>query len=149
MKYIKVKELPSPVFRRITGVKRDTFERMVEIIREAEAKRVEGVGRPKALSLEDQTLMTLEYLREYRTYAHIAVDYGVSESTAFRVIRRVEDALVASKQFALPKRTRPLSGDPIEAIVVDCTESPIERPQKNSGDTTRERRSGIRSRARS
>ncbi len=32
------------------------------------------------LSIEDQLLATLEYLREYRTYAHIAASYGIAES---------------------------------------------------------------------
>jgi hypothetical protein len=37
--------------------------------------------------------MTLEYLREYRTYFHIGQSWGVNESTAYRIIRRIEDTL--------------------------------------------------------
>jgi hypothetical protein len=140
MKYEKLQKLPAHVFRRITGVKTQTFTVMVSIVHDADRKRLKGVGRPATLSIEDQILMMLEYLREYRTYAHIAVDYGVGESSAFRIIRRTENILVQSKQFTLPKRDRALSDDTIEAVIVDCTESPVERPQKNSVDTTRERR---------
>ncbi|KJV97210.1 DDE superendonuclease family protein [Orientia tsutsugamushi str. UT76] len=32
------------------------------------------------LNLEEQLLMDLEYLREYRTYFHIGQNYGISES---------------------------------------------------------------------
>lgn len=144
MKYEKLQQLPAGVFRRITGVKRKTFVVMVECVRDADKKRLRWYGRPPKLSVEDQILMTLEYLREYRTYAHIGVDYGVGESSAFRIIRRIEDTLVASRRFSLPKRTAALSDPSIVKETIDCTESPVERPQKNSADTTRERRSAIR-----
>src|SRR3989344_3756102 len=144
MKYEKLQAVPAPLFRRITGVKKNTFHTMVAVIRAADAKRLKGIGRPSKLSVEDQVLMTLEYLREYRTYLHISVDYGLGESSAYKIIRRTEDTLVASKQFALPKHTHAMSDGAVEAAVIDCTESPIERPQKNSADTTPERKSVIR-----
>lgn len=146
MKYEKIQALPATTFRRITGVKKKTFYTMVAVRHAADAKRLKGIGRPAKLSIEDQVLMTLEYLREYRTYLHISVDYGLSESSTYKVIRRTEDALSASKQFSLPKRTRVLSDDAVEAVVIDCTESPIERPKKNSADTTPERKNVTHSR---
>lgn len=121
---------------------------MVEIVVASDAARLKGIGRPSKLSREDQVLMMLEYLREYRTYYHIGIDYGVSESNAFRIIRRIEDTLVKSKRFALPKRQEGLHNPAITKETIDCTESPIERPQKNSVNTTRERKNAIRSRHR-
>jgi Helix-turn-helix of DDE superfamily endonuclease len=141
MKYEKLTSLSAPLFRRLTGVKKKTFEVMVAIIIRADAKRLHGVGRPPKLSIEDQILMTLEYLREYRTYYHIGIDYGVSESNAFKIIRRTEDALIKSRQFALPKRAAGLSNS-ITTTTIDCTESPVERPKKNSVNTTQERKRG-------
>ena len=38
-------------------------------------------------------LATLEYLREYRTYAHIAASYGIAESNIYRGIRWIENAI--------------------------------------------------------
>ena len=145
-KYAKLSPLPARLFRRITGVQKKTFALMVEIVREADRKRLKWYGRPPTLSVEDQILMTLEYLREYRTYAHMGIDYGVGESSAFRIIRRIEDTLVRSRHFSLPKRDFALTDPSIMKETIDCTESPVERPQKNSADTTPERRSGIRSR---
>jgi len=144
MKYEKLQGLSAPIFRRITGVKRKTFSTMVACIREADTKRLKWYGRPPKLSVEDQILLTLEYLREYRTYAHIGVDYGVGESSAFRIIRSIEDTLVRTKLFALPKRSEGLNNPSVVKETIDCTESPVERPQKNSADTTRERRSVTR-----
>ena len=148
MKYEKLKLLPEHLFRRNTGVKKKTFARMVEIVQEAEKKRLKGVGRRPKLTLADQLLMMLEYLREYRTYFHLGFAYGVSESNCFKIVRRHENALVKSSVFALPKRSVVLDDSTIHTETIDCTESPVERPQKNSVDTTPERRNGIRSRRR-
>lgn len=148
MKYIHVQNLSADEFRRRTGVKKDTFRVMTTVIQQHELATKKVSGRPSKLSVEDRILMSLEYLREYRTYFHIAHDYGISESNCFKIIRKIEDALIASKQFALPKRQRALSDNTITATVVDCTESPIERPQKNSADTTRERKNAIHSKHR-
>ena len=148
MFYKKLEHLPEPLFRRASGVQRKTFHLMVETVQKAEKKRKKAPGRPQKLTLEDQVLMVLEYLREYRTYFHVATSYGISESNCFRIIRRIENILVKSRIFALPKRTVALSDFSIVATTIDCTESPVERPQKNSADTTRERRNGTRSKRR-
>lgn len=55
----------------MTGVQRDTFEKMVAILFEAQQKRYRKAGRKGNLALEDKLLMALEYLREYRTYFHL------------------------------------------------------------------------------
>ncbi len=76
-------------------------------------------------------LMTLEYLREYRTYFQIGVNYGVSESSAYKHIIWVENILIKSKEFSLPgKRAR--YGSDIEITLIDVTESPIQRPKKKT-----------------
>lgn len=75
--------------------------------------------------------MTLEYLREYRTYFHIGQSYGISESNAYQAIRWIEDQLIRSKAFSLPGRKALLkSENEFELILIDATESPIERPKK-------------------
>ncbi|GMO48855.1 MAG: hypothetical protein Pg6C_11550 [Treponemataceae bacterium] len=43
-----------------------------------------------------------EYLREYRAYFHIGGNCGISESYAYKLIRRAEDALIKSGEFSLP-----------------------------------------------
>ena len=81
-------------------------------------------GRPGKLSLEDQVLMTLEYGREYRTYFHIGQSWGINESTAYRIIRKIEDILVSSRAFTLPgKKNLQKSDYQIEVVVVDVTGS--------------------------
>lgn len=83
------------------------------------------------MSLEDQLLMTLEYWREYRTDCHIGQSWGVNESTAYRIIRKIEDTLVSSRAFSLPSKNKLQKFEyQVEVVVVDVTETPIERPQK-------------------
>ncbi|PWU13016.1 MAG: IS5/IS1182 family transposase, partial [Chlamydiae bacterium] len=55
--------------------------------------------------------MTLEYLREYRTYFHISQSYNSSESIAYKIIRWVEDTLIKHPLFALPGRKELLKND--------------------------------------
>lgn len=82
--------------------------------------------------MEDQVLMTLEYWREYRTYFHIGQSWGVNESTAYRIIRKIEDTLMTARTFSLPGKKKLQRSDyQIEVVVVDVTETPIERPKKN------------------
>lgn len=89
-------------------------------------------GSPSKLLIPDQILLTLQYLREYRTFFHIAKDWEVHESTAWRTVKRIEDILVKSDKFRLPsKRELQQAQTEIEVIVMDVAETEIERPQKN------------------
>jgi hypothetical protein len=132
-KYAKIKDLPPSMFRRLTGVKKVVFQKMVLIVKKAEHKRKSKGGKPSYLAVEDKVLMTLEYLREYRTYFHLGQSYGISESSCYRNCKWVEDILIKDKVFALPGRKVLLKNDTeIDVILVDATETPIERPKKKS-----------------
>lgn len=102
MKFNQLEKESTENFRRLTGIKRATFSLMADILNQAEIKRKLQGGKPNKLSIEDRLLMTLEYLREYRTYFHISRGYGISESACYRNIRWVEDTLIKDGQFSLP-----------------------------------------------
>ena len=137
-------------FRRIVGVKRKTFNRMVEILIEAQIKKKSRGGRPNKLSIPEMLLMTMEYLREYRTYAHIGMSYGISESNTYYAIRWVEDTLIKANEFKLPGRKALLKTEnTFEVILIDATESPIERPKKNNASFIPEKRNDIQSKHKS
>src|SRR5262245_18475266 len=102
MKYENLKISSDADFRRVTGVKRKTFAVMIEILEIGhQLKKTKG-GRPNKLSIYNMLLMTLEYMREYRTYLSIGKSYGVAESNAFETIKWVEDTLIKSGKFSLP-----------------------------------------------
>lgn len=84
MKYEKEAEYSNTKLRRITGVKRATFDKMVEILRKGYAEKRQRRGRTPKLSIENLLLAILEYLWEYRTYAQKAASelYGKSRKSA-------------------------------------------------------------------
>jgi len=130
MKYETMKSYTEEHFRRITGVERKTFEKMIEILSAAEAKRRSKGGPKPSLELEEMLLATLEYWREYRTYAHIAASYGISESQIFRIVKWVENTLIKEGTFSLPGKKALLKSEmEYEVVLIDATESPIERPK--------------------
>lgn len=145
MKFEQIKEESPDDFRRLTGIKRTTFDVMINKLSEEEAiLKVQG-GKPNKLGIENRLLMTLEYLREYRTYFHISRSYGISESACYRNIRWVEDTLIKDGQFSLPGRKALLKSDvEYEVVLIDATESPIERPKKNRNTFTQVKRKDTR-----
>lgn len=85
--------------------------------------------------------MALEYIREYRTYFHVSQSYGVSESTCYETIKWIENTLIKHPDFSLPGRKALLKSDmEYELVLIDATETPIERPQKNKSRFTQEKR---------
>jgi hypothetical protein len=147
-KYAQIKGLEPHLFRRLTGVKPSVFGQMVTILKRAEKPVRKSGGRKSELAIEDRLLLALEYLREYRTYFHVGQSYGVSESSAFRISRWVEDTLIKDKLFALPGRKALLKSDlQIEVVLIDASESPVERPKKDKDETTLARRNATHSKA--
>ena len=145
MKFEQIKDEVPEGFRRLTGVKRTTFDVMTTILREAEVVLKAQGGKPNKLSIEDRLLMRLEYLREYRTYCHISRSSGISESACYRNIRWVEDTLIKDGTFSLPGRKTLLKSEmEYEVILIDATETPIERPKKNKSTSTQVKRKNKR-----
>lgn len=139
MHYDNIRHHRPADFKRLTGVRPEVFQQMLAAVEQ----HLREFGRPCTLSRADQLLLTLMYWREYRTQFHIAQTYGVSEATVCRTITKIENALLRSGQFSLPgkKALRP-SETLIEVVVVDATESPVERPKKDSDAITAARKSG-------
>lgn len=143
MLWKNIQQLKASDFQRRVGVKPDTFRTMVLEVNKAirKKRKIPDRCRPCIYSIEDQLLMTLMYWREYRTMFHIAIDYGISESAVSRTIMKIEDILSKSKKFELPeKKKRAGSKWSYEVILVDATETPIERPKKNNIGTIRARK---------
>lgn len=143
----KIKKHSAGNFKRLTGVELKTFQLMSKEVKNHNAQKVKKKGNdrshPFKLSIEDQLLMTLMYYREYRTQFHIGETYGLHESNVGKNIRRIENILKKCKKFSLPGKEK-LSGTnhQFEVILVDATESPIERPKKNNTYITQGKRKG-------
>ena len=135
MRFDSVKELKGEVFRRLTGIQRNTFEAMAAVLSDAKCKQKAAGGKPNTLSVENQLLMMLEYWREYRTYFHIGQAYGISESAAYRNIKWCENTLAKSKSFRLPDRKAVAASD--RAFDVDLDGVPGEWSIAPGSDATR------------
>lgn len=138
MRYQKLNRFSDSEFKRLVGVPRQVFTEMVEVLEKAESLKKKS-GRPHTLDIEDQLLLTLNYLRNYSTQLELAANYHIAESNVNRTIKKVEDALVQSRRFTLPKR-KPLENEDFNWVMIDVTETPIERPKKNKDASTVEKR---------
>ena len=129
MKWELVQNLDEGKFKRIVGIKKDTFREIVNHLKpKFEAKRKKGGRKPK-LSLEDMIMATFGYLREYRTFASLAVSFGIDETNMQRNIIWCEDEMIKSDLFTLPGM-KSLRKDQYSEVTIDVTECIIERPKK-------------------
>lgn len=150
-KYERLKKLKPSDFKRLVGVKKETFELMLEVCEEHHKEKKRRGGKPNTLSIAEQLLLMLGYYREYRSMAHIAFEYDVSEATVSRVIQEMESVLIQSGKFSLPgkKALYEEGGIELEYIVIDATECSVQRPKKGNTDATAERKSDIQRKGKS
>src|SRR6478609_1347662 len=143
-----VQQIGEEQFQRLTGVKKATFLKMAEKVEEHRTahRKHTSRGRPSKLSVEDQVLMMLMYYREYRSLFHIGLSYGISEVQCWRIVTATEKILLQSTAFHLPGKKKLYQSEQVQwqAVVVDVSEHPIERPKKNSGSTTPAKRKDTR-----
>jgi len=123
--YEKAQKLNPKIFKLLIGVKRTTFQLMLEHLNSAYQSQHQKGSRPRALSIEEQLILTLRYLRYYPTQRLLAFDFGVSVATVNATITWVEDTLRASDSFDLDHLEVPSM-----PIAIDVTESP-NVPKKN------------------
>jgi len=125
------------LFQLLTGVTKDVFLRMVEVLtREYSKIHQSKGGNPNGTEIGLKLVIALEYWREYRTMRHMAFDYNIPLSTLCNCITWVEDILSKSDEFKIPElkdkfKRREDDGDPIRVVLIDVEEQAIERPKEN------------------
>ena len=119
-------------FQRRFGIKIETLKAMVNALENFMLENPKDRrGRRTILTLEEQVLVALEYWREYRTYFHIGTSWGVSESTICRIVTDIESTLMKTGKFRISgKKALLKDSDYPEIVVMDVTETAIERPKK-------------------
>ena len=117
-------------FKRLYGVKPVVFNKMLSILQKEFNEMHKSGGKPPKLTPENKLYIALKYLREYRTMDSIAAEYNVCKGTICLSIQWVEDTLVKDGTFDLPgKKVLKRKSTTIDYIIVDVTESPINRPK--------------------
>ncbi len=128
-----LKQCSSKKFRRKLGIRRRTFRQILKQVRHYEDK--DRDERPlsrrgkksSALLLDEKLLLTLVYLRQYPTFDELGAMFGISESYANKLYHRYLTILV--RVLRLPGK-HVLVKPGIEALLIDVTEQPMERPMK-------------------
>lgn len=120
-------------FRRKIGIRRRTFRRIIKQVHVflMEQGRQHPLSRrgkkSRALTLEEKLLLTFVSLRHYPTFDELGAMFGISEGYANKLYRKHLNILV--KVLRLPGKKALLNGE-LEAIILDVTEQPMERPTK-------------------
>lgn len=119
-------------FRALTGVSPETFRLMLKRLRPHWRKRVVAPknrsGRPWGVGgLEDHLLVLLIVYRCAITQDFMACLYGTDKSTVSRTLRRIET--LAARVLGVKRAVR-VSGEDAQALIIDCTEQPIQRPSR-------------------
>lgn len=141
----KLKTIKNAELLRLTGINDVIFNKILEILKVEELKKFKNGGKFNKLSLENRLLMSVEYWREYRTYFHIAKSYGISESNCYRNIKWIEDTLIKHPDFQQLVGQKSLLSDKFKnkTIIIDVTETPIQRPKKDKRNIIQEKRKNI------
>jgi hypothetical protein len=131
--FMEIKLETPEEFLRTVGIPLEKFEELVKrvakhIADHKIAKPLSRRGRkPKQISLEDKTLLSLYYRRHYTTFKNLGHVFDICESYAEKIFHRIEDILVNTLDMPNPEEL--MDGD-VKAIAIDVAEQPIERPQK-------------------
>ena len=128
------------VFKGLTGLRVSEFDQMVlDLLPEYEQAEVERLSRPKRvraigggpnfdLNARDQILLTVIWLRKYPTQEVLGYLFGVSDTSAGRVVKRLLPLLDPGR-----KKRRQLSelltDTPDLAVVIDTFEQRVQRPK--------------------
>jgi hypothetical protein len=120
-------------FRRKVGIRRRTFRQIYQRVRAYQDQKrtrqpLTRRGKQSTLTLVDQLLLPFVYLRQYPTFEELGDMFGISESYANKLYHRHLDILV--QVLRLPGK-KALLEHHLQAVLLDVTEQPIERPTKN------------------
>ena len=145
--FATIKSLPTRAFVRKVGINLPHFLFLCDKVAKYEAEerrkwpmKNRGLSSTK-LTLQDKVLLTFFYLRPYHTFEQLGPMFGISESYACKLYHRYRDILV--KLVRLPS-WKCLLDDDLEAILLDVTEQPIERPTRKQRQYYSGKKNGIR-----
>ncbi len=133
-------------FTRLIGVNYSTFQIILqkleaEIGRYKNAKPMRKRGiKTSSLSLADQLVLTLLYLRQYHTFLQLADMFGISESYASKRYHFINHRLMKALEIPNDKALTMAN----ISLVVDVTEQEIERPVREQKSYYSGKKNGIR-----
>ncbi|HEY1190628.1 MAG TPA: transposase family protein [Gemmata sp.] len=137
--YEKLRRKPL-LFRMFTGLSAAAFDALVAdlepvwLARKATRgarrprQRKPGAGRKVKLAFADRVLVVLLYYRVYVTQEFVGFLFGVDKGTVSREVQELGLCMVGV--FRIPERKVRVDADDLEAVFVDATEQPVNRPKR-------------------
>jgi hypothetical protein len=128
------------LFRMFTGLSAEEFGRLVaelepvwlarKATRSARRRRERkaGAGRKVKLAFPDRLLLTLLYYRAYVSQEFVGFLFGVDKGTVSRDVQEL--SLCMAGVFRIPEKKVRIAPDDLEAVFVDATEQPVNRPKR-------------------
>lgn len=131
-KFNSARLLRKRLFRSLTGVEAETFHEMVKRLRPHWRERIvepkNRSGRPWGVGgLEEHLLVLLILYRCCVTQDFLACLYQTDQAAISRSLRRIER--LAVKVLGVTRQIK-VSREEAEALIIDCTEQPIQRPSR-------------------
>ncbi len=125
------------VFLRLVGVSIGTFQIILEKFRKEIAVYksehwARGKGKKCSLSVENQLLLCLLYLRDYGTFIKLGMLFGISESYAQK--RYTFSKKMLLRCLEVPDESSLKDAIETNLIAIDVTEQAIERPVENQAE---------------
>ena len=140
----KYKQKPPAVFTRMVGVNYGTFsiildKLQVTFIEYQNELLIRKRGKRCSLTLADQLLLTMLYLRNYDTLLNIGFQFGISESYAQK--RYTFTKMLLLRCLNLPDEESLKDAIQGHKVAIDVTEQAIERPLQDQEDYYSEKKS--------
>ena len=123
-------ELNDDEFKRLVGISNENYQLLLVqlqqlIDEDKERNPMKKRGIKGKLTLGQHLLLTLYYLRHYATFQILGNFFGISESYCCKIYQKISMYLL--KILHVSGRKALINSD-FEAVVIDVTEQPIERP---------------------
>jgi hypothetical protein len=141
--YEKLEKLNDAEFKLITGVTREVFEEMNDVLKQKHKEEHARGGIP-GMCVELRLTLALEYWREYRSFRHMANDHQIGKSKINNAVIWVENTLSESEKFKLKdlKERFKTEESEIDIVLIDVEEQPIERPKNRQEDSYSGKKNG-------
>ena len=140
--YQKYQQFSEEKFRRMTGIPKEQFAKILLLFQDFVDKNWTKRGRPSPFTLEDRLLLTFRYLRDYPTFVVLGNEFGISESFCSKIFNKVAKSLV--KILKLPLKDLENSGKVLEKVLIDVSEQETEKPKKNKKGSFQARKKSTR-----
>lgn len=130
--YKRIRNRKESEFVRKTGMSKECFHLLLSKIK----RRISAIhsenkmmlrGIKPSLSVENQLLLCLYYLRDYTTHLKLGEHFGVGESYSCKIYKRMQAHILSVLE--LPAKSD-LKNMDLKQVIVDVTEQRIERPKE-------------------